>query len=164
MRRVNQVFVALVVGSLLTGGVAATSFGTELRTTKTIDRVQGQIGSDVTALKVAEGELFVTVEVTNPTGYAIRLRGTFIRVFEGDRTQLAYGAGQRIDDGRERIPPHGKLVARYAVGLDSEQAERLRSAFESGPVRLSVFHSLSLRGKSFKITRTNVTATGEVER
>lgn len=162
MRRVNVVFMALVVGALLSGGVAATSFGSELRATDIISVVEGQLGSDVTELRVADGELFVTVELTNPTGYAVRLKGTFVRVFRGDPTQLAYGAGDRIDDGPERIPPHGQLEARYTVGLNSEQERRLRTAFESGPVRLTVFHAMSLRGQSFSVERPNVTVTGEV--
>lgn len=164
MRRVNVVFVAIVVGSVLAGAVAAAGFGSELRTIETIDTVQGQIGTEVTELRVADGELLVAVRLTNPTGYAIELRGTFVRVFQGDPTQLAYGAGQRIDDGSERIPARGQLEARYAVNLDSEQADRLRTAFDEGPVRLTVFHSLSLRDRSFQVARTNITVTGEVGR
>lgn len=162
MRPVNAVFVALVVGSLLVGGVAANGFGSELRTTDRISVIQGQIGSDVTALRVADDDLFVTVAVTNPTEYPLQLRGTFVRVFRGDPTQLAYGAGHRLDDGPERIQPGRTLVARYRVGLTSEQADRLRTAFESGPVRLTVFHSMELSGQSFQVIRTNVTVTGEV--
>jgi hypothetical protein len=164
MRRVNVVFVALVVGSLLSGGVAATSFGSELRTTDIISVVEGQLETDVPELRVADGKLFVRVELTNPTGYTVRLEGTFVRVFRGDPTQLAYGAGQRLDDGAERIPPHGQVEARYAVGLNSEQEDRLRTAFEAGPVRLTVFHAMSLRGQSFSVERPNITVTGEVGR
>lgn len=162
MRRVNLLFVAVVVGSLLSGAVAAAGFGTELRTIDTISIVEGQVGTDVESLSVADGELRVTVHLTNPTGYAIRLEGTFVRVFRDSPTQLAYGAGQRLDDGPERIPARGELTARYAVGLTPEQAERVRAAFREGPVRLTVFHSLSLREESFEIARTNVTVTGEV--
>lgn len=164
MRRVNRFFVVIVVISLLAGGVGANNFGGELRATEIISAVESQIDSDVTELRVADGELLVTVEITNPTGYPVRLEGTFVRVFRGDPTQLAYGAGQRLDDGPERIEPRGALVARYAVGLNSEQANRLRTAFESGPVRLTMFHSMSLRGKSFTVVRPNVTTTGEVGR
>lgn len=162
MRRVNRFFVAIVLLSLFAGGVGANSFGSELRATEIISAVEPQIESDVTELRAVDGELLVTVEVTNPTGYPIRLEGTFVRVFRGDPTQLAYGAGQRLDDGPERIPPRGDLVARYSVGLNAEQADRLRTAFESGPVRLTVFHAMSLRGKSFTVIRPNVTVTGEV--
>lgn len=163
MRPVNVVFVALVVGSLLVGGVAANGFSSELRTTDRISDIQGQIGSDVTALRVADDDLFVTVAVTNPTEFPLRLRGTFVRVFRGDPTQLAYGAGQRLDDSAERIQPGQTLVARYRIGLTSEQADRLRTAFGSGPVRLTVFHAMELRGQSFQVIRTNITVTGEVD-
>lgn len=162
MRRVNVVFVALVVAALLAGGVAANSFGAELQTTEIISVVGSQLESDVTELRVADGELFLRVDLTNPTGYAVRLEGTLVRVFRGDPTQLAYGAGHRLDDGPERIPPHGQLEARYSVGLNAEQEDRLRTAFESGPVRLTVFHSMSLRGQSFSVERRNITVTGEV--
>lgn len=163
MRPVNRFFVVIVVVSLLAGGIGANSFGSELRATEIISVVESQIDSEVTELRVTDGELLVTVEVSNPTGYPIQLEGTFVRVFRGDPTQLAYGAGHRLDDGPERVPPRGNLVARYSVGLNSEQADRLRTAFESGPVRLTVFHAMSLRGKSFTVIRPNVTVTGEVE-
>ncbi|NIS31942.1 MAG: hypothetical protein GWN07_16205, partial [Actinobacteria bacterium] len=77
--------------------------------------------------------------------------------FQGDPTQIAYGAGARLDDGPARIPARGELTARYAVGLSPEQTDTVRSAFREGPVRLTVFHSLALRGESFEIARTNVT-------
>lgn len=162
MRRVNLLFVAVVVGSLLSGAVAAAGFGTELRTVDTISLVEDQVSTDVESLSVADRELRVRVHLTNPTGYPITLEGTFVRVFQDSPTQLAYGAGQRLDDGPDRIPARGDLTARYAVGLTPEQADRVRAAFEAGPVRLTVFHSLSLRGESFEIARTNVTVSGEV--
>lgn len=162
MRQVNAAFVAIVVGATLAGGVTATGFGTELRTIDTISLVEDQIGSDVTTLRIDGGELHLTVRLTNPTGYAIRLEGTFVRVFGDGSTQLAFGAGRRADDGVERVPARGELTADYVVGLSPEQADRVRTAFEAGPVRLTVFHSLSLRGKSFEIARTNVTVSGEV--
>lgn len=161
MRRVNVVFVAIVVGSVLSGGVAAAGFGTELATLDTISIVEDQIRTDVTALRVEDDELWITVRLTNPTGYVIHLEGTFVRVFQGSPTQLAYGAGQRVDDGAERVPARGEVSAEYVVGLSSEQADRLRTAFEAGPVQLTVFHSLTLRGESFEVARTNVTVTGE---
>lgn len=162
MRRVNAAFVAIVAGAVLAGGVAATGFGTELRTIDTISIVEDQVGSDVTTLRVDGGKLHVTVRLTNPTGYAIRLEGTFVRVFGDSPTQLAFGAGRRVDDGRERIPARGELTADYVVGLSPDQADRLRAAVAAGPVRITVFHALSLRGESFEVARTNVTVTGEV--
>lgn len=162
MRRVNVVFVAIVVGSLLSGAVAAAGFGTELRTIDTISLVEDQLSTDVTGLEVADQELRVTVQLTNPTGYAIELEGTFVRVFQDSPAQIAYGAGQRVDDGPERIPARGALTAEYAVGLSPQQDQRVHEAVAAGPVRLTVFHSLALRGESFEIARTNVTVTGEV--
>lgn len=162
MRRVNAMFVAVVVAAVLSGAVAAADFGTELRTIDTISVVEDQVETEVTALRLTDGELRVTVRLTNPTGYSLGLEGTFVRVFQDGPSQLAYGAGRRVDDNSERIPARGELTAVYAVGLSDDQADRLREAFASGPVRLTVFHSLALRGKSFEITRTNVTVTGEV--
>lgn len=162
MRRVNVVFVALVVGAVLSGGVAAAGFGTQLRTIDTIGLVEDQVKSEITKLRVADGQLHLTIRLTNPTGFAIRLQGTFVRVFGDSPTQLAYGAGQRVDDGTERIPARGQLTAAYVVGLSPEQANRLRSAVGAGSVRLTVFHSLQLRGESFEIAETNVTVTGSV--
>lgn len=162
MRRVNIVFVVLVAGAVLTGGVAASGFGSELQTIDTIGVVHGQLGTDVTDLRLADGELVVSVRLTNPTGYPIQLGGTFVRVAQEDSVQLAYGAGTRLDDGPERIPSHGRLDARYSVGLTADQADRVRAAFESGPVQVSVAHSLSLGGKSFQLTRSNITVSGEV--
>jgi hypothetical protein len=164
MRRVNRYFVVIVIGSVLAGGAAATTFGSDLRTIDTIATVEGQVGTEVTDLRVVDDELLISVRLTNPTGFSIELRGTFVRVFRGDPTQLAYGAGQRVDDGSDRVPPRGRLDARYAVNLDDEQTERLRTAFESGPVRLTVFHSLSLQDRSFQIARSNITVNGEVGR
>lgn len=162
MRRVNVFFLAIVVGATMAGAAAATSFGTELRTIDTISVIEGQIGTDVTALEVADQELRLTVHLTNPTGYTLRLRGTFVRVFQGGPTQLAYGTGQRLDDRRERIPARGELTVRYAVGLTPEQSNQVRAAVASDPVRLTVFHSLTLRDEPFRIARTNVTVSGTV--
>lgn len=162
MRRVNAMFVAVVIAAVLSGAVTAAGFGTELRTIDTISVIENQIQSDVTDLRLTDDELRVTVELTNPTGYPLGLEGTFVRVFQDGPSQLAYGAGQRVDDNPERIPARGELTAVYAVGLSDDQADRLREAFASGPVRLTVFHSLTLRGESFEVSRTNVTVTGEV--
>lgn len=162
MRRVNLVFVAVVIAAMGSGGIAAAGFGTELQTIDTISVAKGQVGSDVTELRVVDEELRLTIRLSNPTGYSIGVEGTFVRVFQDDPTQLAYGAGQRVDANTDRIPARGELTVEYAVGLSTEQANRVRSAVEAGPVRLTVFHSLSLRGESFEISRTNVTVTGEV--
>lgn len=163
MRRLNVVFVAIVVGAVLAGGVAAAGFGTELRTVDTISLVRGQLDTTVDEVVVGDEAFEVTVEVRNPTGYAIALQGTFVRVFQDSPTQLAYGAGERLDDGSATVPARGSLTARYRIGLTPEQAERLRNAAESGPLRLTVFHSLELEGESFEFSRTNVTITAEVE-
>lgn len=162
MRRVNAVFVAVVVGAVLTGAVTATGFGTELSTVNTISIIENQLRSDVTELRVVDQELQLTVRITNPTGYQLGLDGTFVRVFQGGPDQLAYGAGQRTDDGSDRIPARGSLTVRYVVGLSPSQAEDVRSAIESGPVQLTVFHSLTLKDESFNIGRGNITVTGEV--
>ena len=162
MRRVNVVFVAVVVGTLLTGAVTAASFGTELRTIDTISLIEDQVRTDVEELRLVDEELRVTVELTNPTGYPLALEGTFVRVFEDGPTQLAFGAGIRLDDGPTTVPARGSLTASYAVRLSPEGADAVERAFEAGPVRLTVFHSLALRGESFEIARTNVTVTGEV--
>lgn len=164
MRRVNVVFVAVVVGAALSGAVAAAGFGTELRAIDTISLVEDQVRTEVTDLQVVDDELRLTVRLSNPTGYPIGLEGTFVRVFQNGRTQVAYGAGQRVDDNAGHVPARGELTAEYVVGLTAEQAEAVRSAFEAGPVRLTVFHSLTLRGEPFEITRTNVTVTGTVGR
>lgn len=162
MRRVNVVFVAIVIGGTLSGVVAAAGFGTELRTIDTISVVENQVSTEVETLELADQELRITVRLSNPTGFTIGLDGTFVRVFRDSPTQIAYGAGQRMDDGPERITARGELTATYAVGLSPDQTEEVRAAFREGPVRLTVFHSLSLRDKSFEIARTNVTVTGEV--
>jgi hypothetical protein len=162
VRQVNAAFAAVVVAAVLAGGVTATDFGMQLRTIDTIGVVEGQLDSTVTALRVDGGELRLTVRLANPTGYAIDLRGTFVRVFHDGPNQIAYGAGQRADDGPTRLPPRGSLSATYVVGLSPDQAQRLRSAVREGPVRLTVFHSMALRGEPFELARTNVTVTGEV--
>ncbi|MFB6360542.1 MAG: hypothetical protein ABEH59_04400 [Halobacteriales archaeon] len=162
MRRVNGLFVAIMIGGLLSGGVAAASFGTELRTIDTISVIENQISTDVEQLEVVDEELRVTVRLNNPTGFTIGLDGTFVRVFEDSRQQLAYGAGQRVDGGPATVPARGRLTATYIVHLSSNQAAEVRAALREGPVRLTVFHSLSLRDQSFEIARTNVTISGEV--
>lgn len=164
MRRVNTVFVVLVAGAVLSGGVAASGFGSDLQTIDTISVVHGQLGTDVTDLRLVDGELLVSVRLTNPTGYTIELGGTFIRVAQEASIQLAYGAGTRLDEGEAQLPPHGRLDARYAVGVNSEQEDRVRNAFESGPVRITVAHSLSLDGRTFDLTRSNISVDGEVGR
>lgn len=164
MRRVNTVFVVLVAGAVLSGGVAASGFGSDLHTIDTIGVVHGQLGTDVTDLRLVDGELLVSVRLTNPTGYPIELRGTFIRVAQEASIQLAYGAGTRVDEGDELLPPHGRLDARYAVGLTRDQEDRVRTAFDSGPVRVTVAHSLSLGDKTFDLSRSNISVNGEVGR
>jgi len=162
MRRVNVVFVVLVVGAVLSGVVAAAGFGADLRTIETISVIEDQVGTEVGELRITDQELRVTVRITNPTGFELSLQGTFVRVFQGSPKQIAYGAGQRIDDRGARIPERGALTATYGVSLSPDQAEAVRQAFKRGPVRLTIFHSLSLRDESFEIARTNVTMTGEV--
>jgi len=162
MRRVNGFFVSIMIGALLSGVVAAAGFGTELSTIDTISVIENQVSTDVETLRLVDRELRVTVRLSNPTGFTIGLEGTFVRVFEDSPKQLAYGAGQRIDDGQATVPARGELTATYAVRLSPDQADEVRSAFREGPVRLTVFHSLSLRDKTFEIARTNVTTTGEV--
>lgn len=157
MRRVNVVFVAVVVGATLTGGVTAAGFGTDLRTVDTITTVERRLGTTAVDLRLSDQTMLVEVRLTNPTGYRIGLAGTFVRVYDDDRNQLAYGTGDRVDDGPSVVPPRGSLDARYAVGLTPAEADRLRAALADGPVRLSLSHSLSLRGKSFQLVRSNVT-------
>lgn len=162
MRRVNVVFGAIVVGAVLTGGAATVSFGTELRTVDTISAVERQLDSSVTALRVVDGELHVSVRLVNPTEYPIRLHGTFVRVFpDGGGTQLAYGAGDRVDGGPVRLDAHSDLRAAYVVRLTPEQADRVREAVSAGPVRVRLFHSLSLGDESFRLVRTDDGVVGE---
>lgn len=153
----NLAFVGIVVAAAVVGGASAVSYGSELRTVDLITLVEGRLGSDVTALRLVDGELRFTVTIDNPTDHPLELRGSFIRVFQGEAAQLAYGAGQRLDDGPTRVPARGTLTARYAVSLSPSGADRLREAFRAGPVRVSVFHSLALRGRSFEIARADIT-------
>lgn len=162
MRRLNGLFVAIMIGALLSGTVAAAGFGTELSTIDTISVIENQVSTDVETLELTDQELRFTVRITNPTGFTIGLDGTFVRLFKDSPTQLAYGAGQRLDDGPATIPARGELTATYGVSLSPDQADDVRAAFSEGPVRLTVFHSLSLRDKSFEVARTNVTITGEM--
>lgn len=162
MRRVNLVFVAIVVGSVLAGGGAAASFGTELRTVDTITLVQGQLESQVTSMAVVGEELHVSVRLANPTGSPVHLSGTFVRVFADDGTQLAYGAGERTDDGPGTLGARSELTARYIVRLTPSQADRLETAVEAGPVRVRLFHSMSLGDEPFQIIRNDVVS-GEVD-
>lgn len=162
MRRVNGVFGAIVVLALLTGGVAAVDFGTELRTVDTISLVERQLDSSVTSFRVVDGEIHVTVQLTNPTGYAVRLHGTFVRVFEpSGGSQLAYGAGERVDDGPETIGPRAELTARYRVRLTPGQTSAVRETVDAGPVRVRLFHSMSLGEEAFTLVRNDDAVTGE---
>lgn len=145
----------------MAGGVAAASFGTELRTVDTITLIRGQIDSDVTSFQVVGDELHVSVRLANPTGFDVRLSGTFVRVFADEETQVVFGAGERVDDGSTVIESRSELSARYIVRLTPTQAERLRSAVEAGPVRVRLFHSMSLGDEPFQIVRNDDVA-GEV--
>lgn len=164
MRRVNTVFVGVVAVSVAVGGVAGAGFGGELDAINTIDIVDQQLDSTVTELRLVDGTLRVSIRIENPTGYPVRLHGTFVRVFEGSREQLAYGSGQRLDDAGDVVPARGHLSPRYLITLSPEQADRLRAEFRRDTVRLTVFHSMSLRGERFRIARTNITVRGEVGR
>ncbi|NIS31943.1 MAG: hypothetical protein GWN07_16210, partial [Actinobacteria bacterium] len=62
-----------MTGALLSGVVAGAGFGTELRTIDTISLVERQLSTEVESLAVADGELRVTITLTNPTGYPIEL-------------------------------------------------------------------------------------------
>lgn len=162
VRRVNGVFGAIVVLALLTGGVAAVDYGTELRTVDTISLVERQLDSSITGFRVTGGEIHVTVRLTNPTGYAVRLHGTFVRVFAPNGgSQLAYGAGERVDDGPETVGPRAELTARYRVRLTPDQASAVRETAEAGPLRVRLFHSMTLGEEAFTLVRNDDAVTGE---
>lgn len=138
-------------------------FGSDLQAVETISLVQGQLDSEVTAFRVIEDEVRVSVRLVNPTGYPVRLRGTFVRVVAEDGSQLAYGAGQRVDEGGEVVEAKGELIAHYVVRLSPEQVDRLRAAVAAGPVRVRLSHSLSLQDESFTLARTDERVSGEVD-
>lgn len=162
MARANRIFVAAVLLSLALGGLAGADYAGELGAIEDITVVERQLESTVTELRLEGGALEFAVVIENPTTHAVELHGTFVRIFEGRPEQLAYGAGERVDDGRRTVPAHGHLRGEYRLPLSPEQEDRLRQAFRAGPVRVSVFHSLSMRGEPFRVARTNITVEGAV--
>jgi len=163
VNRTNAAFALLVVGSVALGAVATVGHATELRTIDDATDVTDRLSVTVDRVAVEDERLVIRIAVENPSEHTVRVRGASFRVASGRQLRVASGAGQRLDDGGTTLAAGGRLTARYAVSLSSDQAEALEDALEGG-VRMSVRLSLQLDDTRFEyVSQDHPTSGNESE-
>lgn len=120
--------------SVAAGAAGLGTVGTQVGLAYTAASVSDRADVTVTGVDASGDDLELSLELSNPTGTPVKLTGLYVQVATQEESQLAYGAGQRVDDGPAVIRPGETITARYHVGMSPAQAERVREALDRGTV------------------------------
>jgi len=117
MNRLEGAFAAVVVSSVLLGGIVAADASDSFRTVDLAGTVGSQADVEVTGTTIREDRLLVIAAVENPTRYRLELTGVFLQTFANE-SRLAYGSASFADPvviparSTERVRPtvwHGSV-------------------------------------------------------
>lgn len=153
MHRLNQVFLVITLALGLLGGVAVADYSQSLGTLEDAGLVESQVETAVVSGQVVDGQFVLEVRIQNPTRFALELNGAYMTVSTGEE-RIAYGTIVNHGEIPETIPPRGSVAVTYEFALSQQQAEKLRSAMESGSVDVTGRHAVQLAETQFAIEFT----------
>lgn len=150
MNRLEGAFAAVVVSSVLLGGIVAADASDSFRTVDLAGTVGPQVDIETRGTTMRGDRLLLTTTVENPTRYRLRLTGVFAQAFANE-SRLAYGSASFADP--VAIPARSTKRVRYSIRLSPEGGQRLRAAGTgAGSVELRTRYSLRL-GETLFVVR-----------
>jgi LEA14-like dessication related protein len=153
MNRLEGAFAAVVVSSVLLGGIVAADASDSFRTVDLAGTVGSQADVEVTGTTIREDRLLVIAAVENPTRYRLELTGVFLQTFANE-SRLAYGSASFADP--VVIPARSTERVRYSVQFSPDGLARLRAAGTgAGGVELRTRYSLQLGETTFVLRSTD---------
>lgn len=158
MRRLNRVFLAVVLVAAAVGGATAVQFRNDLGAVSTVLAVEDRVEVRVMDATPTEDGLTVTARLRNPTGYSFRVTGGVVSAHNGTGEAITSGAGRRVDDGGDVLAAKGTLTVRYSARATPTQQRWVATAFEAGTVSVTVAVPLY-----YGDTRFTATGTGTVD-
>lgn len=162
MRRLNRVFLAVVLVAAAVGGATAVQFRNDLGAVSTVLAVEDRVEVRVMDAAPTEDGLTVTARLRNPTGYSFRVTGGgVVSAHNGTGEAIASGAGQRVDDGGDVLAAKGSLTVRYSARATPAQQRWVATAFEAGTVSVTVRVPLYYGDTRFTATGTGTVGGGD---
>lgn len=164
MKRIDQVFVVVVLLSAILGGVTFLNFQDSLRTSDRIPDISERVNVEVTHFTLGEESAQVKTRISNPTRFNLTIQSVFFRMATNDDVQIAYGSGVRQGNQSISLAPGESTVVTYKIRLSPSQIDQLRSALNSGGFILTGRQSMLYNEAQFTadINEIRITETGEV--
>jgi hypothetical protein len=107
--------------------------------------------TELDATTEGEPRVLLTVRIENPSGRALSLGGTYVRLSNDSEPTLAAGAADFAGvDPPVTLAAGETRTVRYAVSVREDTARRVRAASAAGPVTASL--SLSLHYRDTAVT------------
>lgn len=150
MDRLQAAFVALLLVAGALGGATALDTGSTLRAVDASSLIKDQVQVDVENVDLRDERLVVTTAIENPTGLDLDIDGARFRVYNASNDRLAFGAGERLDDGGTTLGAGETVTATYAVRLSPAQRDTLATALE-GEAAISINLALGLGDTSIVV-------------
>lgn len=147
----DRVLLAGVVAGVAFAGAGLGTSHAAVSAALTAEDVAGAAETEVTGVRVADGELRFAATVRNPTDTRVVVEAGFMRAFQGG-DQLAYGPlVVESDGGSVVVPPGGSATVEVAMRTSDDQAATTSDALRSGEVRLAGRLSASIAGQRASI-------------
>lgn len=140
MRRLNLVFLAVVLVAAAAGGATALQLHDDIGAVNTVAAVKDRLDVAVTDATLTDRGLEVTARVRNPTGYRFRVAGGVVSSQNASGTAVAYGAAWTVEDDVV-VAPRGSRPVRLVLPLSTTMRQQLAASFPDG---IAVTVSVSL--------------------
>lgn len=158
MRRVDAVFLLVVLGAAVAGGATLFAFSETLATQELIPVLQDNVAVEVTDVSVADRSVAVTVRFRNPTGSALTVNGGYFAVYRNG-SRLAYGTASLSPP--LTVGPRQSASATFELRLSPTQAESVQSAVEAGGFELQNQYGVTVADSEFTLRHDRVRVPAE---